>query len=146
MTTISSIFSEFAPEYVERFGSKIPAAHLDVINAIVHCRTGYYGMAVYECAACGEVQIYRSCGNRHCPSCRNHKTSQWLGKQIDRQLPGHHFMITFTVPEEIRPFIRSNQQICYSALFMASSGALKTLAADEKHIGGNPGFFGVLHT
>ena len=56
-------------------------------------------------------------------------------------------MITFTVPETIRSFIRSNQRLCYDALFKASSEALKVLAADQRHIGGDlPGFFGVLHT
>jgi hypothetical protein len=56
-------------------------------------------------------------------------------------------MITFTVPETLRSFIRSNQRIGYAAMFKASSEALKVLAADEKHIGGDlPGFFGVLHT
>ncbi len=56
-------------------------------------------------------------------------------------------MITFTVPLELRLFIRSHQRICYSALFKASSDTLKKLALDEKYIGGDlPGFFGVLHT
>jgi len=33
------------------------------------------------------------------------------------------------------------------ALFAASSGAIKALATDPRHIGGDvPGFFGVLHT
>ena len=68
-------------------------------------------------------------------------------KQVDRQLPGHHFMITFTVPQQVRWFIRSHQRLCYSALFKASSETMKKLAADEKYIGGDlPGFLGVLHT
>jgi len=66
---------------------------------------------------------------------------------MNRQLPGHHFMITFTVPEEIRRFIRSHQREAYSALFKASSEAIKKLANDGRHMGGDlPGFFGVLHT
>ncbi len=56
-------------------------------------------------------------------------------------------MITFTVPGQLRRFIRSHQKICYAALFKASADALKVLAADPKHIGGDlPGFFGILHT
>lgn len=56
-------------------------------------------------------------------------------------------MITFTVSEQIREFVKSHQKAAYSAMFAASSYALKTLAADPKHIGGDlPGFFGVLHT
>ena len=56
-------------------------------------------------------------------------------------------MVTFTVPEQLRRFMRSYQRIGYAALFAASSAALKKLSTDEKFVGGNsPGFFGVLHT
>jgi hypothetical protein len=66
---------------------------------------------------------------------------------MERQVPGHHFMVTFTVPETLRGFIRSNQRVAYSALFHASSETMRKLSKDERHIGGDmPGFFGVLHT
>jgi len=56
-------------------------------------------------------------------------------------------MVTFTVPEEIRAFIRSHQSDAYGAMFKASSETLKKLARDEEYIGGDTaGFFGVLHT
>ncbi len=56
-------------------------------------------------------------------------------------------MITFTVPEQICFFIRSHQKMAYSVLFAASSQALKKLAQDTRHVGGDlPGFYGVLHT
>ena len=148
MTTIKQIFQNFAPEYTDRFGDTMPGEHRKVINAIVNCRTDHYGTILYTCEKCGQPHVvYRSCGNRHCPNCQHHKARQWLDKQIKRQLPGHHFMITFTVPEQIRRFIRSNQRICYSALFRASSDTMKILANDPKYSGGDtPGFFGVLHT
>lgn len=66
---------------------------------------------------------------------------------MKRQLPGHHFMLTFTVPERLHRFIRANQKTAYSALFKTSSEAIKRLVPDEKFIGADlPGFFGVLHT
>jgi hypothetical protein len=93
------------------------------------------------------VDIPRCCGNRHCPNCQHGKALQWMQTQLEKGLPGHHFMITFTVPEQIRRFMRSHQRDAYGALFKASSGAMKKLALDEKHLGGDvPGFFGVLHT
>lgn len=56
-------------------------------------------------------------------------------------------MITFTVPDTLRRFVRSNQRVAYAAMFKASSEAIKKLAADEKYVGGElPGFFGLLHT
>jgi len=145
---IQQIFKTYAPEYLDRYKDKMPKNHLKVINAIIACRTAACGIIVYDCTGCGKTHIgFRSCGNRHCPVCQNQKTRQWLAKQLDRQLPGHHFMITFTVPEQLRPFIRKHQRKTYSALFAASSQTIKTFAADPKFVGGDlPGFFGVLHT
>lgn len=148
MSQISEVFRSFGPEYIQLFGDAMPAEHRKVIDAIIECRTESFGMVVYQCDECGSYHtVFRSCGNRHCPTCQNHKTRQWLEKQIERQLPGHHFMVTFTEPEQLRRFIRCNQRIAYAAMFKASSQTLKKLTPDEKYIGGDfPGFFGVLHT
>jgi len=148
MTTITDIFRTYSDDYIEKFGKNIPELHKKAIHDIVNCRTQSSGILIYECKECGKTHlVMRSCGNRHCPCCQNHKTSQWLDRQLDRQLPGHHFMITFTVPEQLRNFIRSNQKLSYSAMFDASSQTLKDFAADDRFVGGDlPGFFGVLHT
>jgi hypothetical protein len=148
MSSIGEIFRAFAPEYLRRFGDAMPAEHKKVIDAILTCRTEVNGSVVYYCESCEQVHlVHRGCGNRHCPGCQNHKSRQWLEKQLKRQLPGHHFMLTFTVPEALRSFLRSHQRIGYAALFAASSVAIKRLAADPKFVGGDsPGFFGVLHT
>jgi ssDNA-binding Zn-finger/Zn-ribbon topoisomerase 1 len=126
----------------------MPEAHRKVIDAIIACRTETSGVALYECESCGQLhRIYRSCGNRHCPTCQYQRSQKWLEKQLKRQLPGHHFLLTFTVPQSLRRFIRNYQTTAYSALFKASSEAMKKLAPDEKFIGADlPGFFGVLHT
>lgn len=148
MTTVNDIFRDYAPAYLERYADSIPAEHKKVIDAILRCRTESNGSTLYRCEACGEThRLHRCCGNRHCPLCQHHKTRQWLETQIRRQLPTHHFLLTFTVPEAIRPFIRSHQRTAYDALFHASANAMKTLAPDPKYLGAdNPGFFGVLHT
>ena len=55
--------------------------------------------------------------------------------------------MTCTVPETLRPCIRSPQRLAYHAMFTASSQALKRLAHAERCIGTNlPGFPGILHT
>ena len=104
MNLINEIFRTYGPEYIESFGASMPNEHRKVIDAIMECRTQACGMVVYECTKCGVQHMsFRSCGNRHCPKCQNHKIKLWVEKQMKRQLPGHHFMITFTVP---------NQSIC----------------------------------
>jgi hypothetical protein len=148
MQTITDIFRTYGPEYIERYGDGMPSNHRKTIQAMIRCRTQFYGMTVYKCHDCGQVHhILRSCGNRHCPQCQHHKTRQWLEKQLDRQVPCPHFLITFTVPQELRHFIRAHQKAGYEALFHASSEALKSHAKDGRFLGTDlPGFTGILHT
>jgi hypothetical protein len=148
MQTINDIFKTYSAEYIERYVDRMPKQHLKVIKAINHCRTPDCGTVVYTCRNCGRMHTtFCSCGNRHCPSCQYQKSQHWLEKQFKRQLPGHHFMITFTLPQELRDFIRSHQRKGYDAMFAASAGTLKTFAQDDRWAGGDlPGFFGVLHT
>ena len=146
MTTLRDIFNAFAPEYLEH-SPHLPTAHRKGISAIQHCQSGHYGHSLYQCQSCGgQHRVHHSCGNRHCPQCPQHKTQQWLHHHLDKQLPGPPFLITFTVPETLRPCIRSHQRIAYHAMVHASALALKRLAKDERFIGTDlPGFTGVLH-
>lgn len=148
MGAIQDLFRTHAPTYLARFGSSMPTNHKQVIAAIMDCRTASNGSVLYRCEGCSEPQLLaRCCGNRHCPGCQQHKAYAWLDWQLQRQLPTHHFMLTFTVPEQLRAFIRSHQHIGYGALFQASAGAIKKLAPDPKYLGADtPGFLGVLHT
>jgi len=148
MGVLQELFRSHGAQYLEHFGQAMPGAHQRVIEAITRCRTQANGAVLYRCEGCAEPHVvHRSCGNRHCSGCQQHKTYQWLARQLERQLPTHHFMLTFTVPEPLRAFLRSHQRIGYGTLFEASAGAIKRLAADPKHLGADtPGFFGVLHT
>ena len=147
MTTLRDIFTAFAPEYLERY-PHLTLAHRKVISAIQQCQSGHYGHSLSQCPSCGgHHRVNHACGNRHCPQCQQHTTQQWLHHHLERQLPGPHFLLTFTVPEPLRPLIRSHQHIAYQAMFHASAEARKRLAKDERFIGTDlPGFTGVLHT
>lgn len=148
MPKIAEIFRRYAPAYLDAYAERIPHEHRKVIDAMLKCRTSEAGVAVYGCEHCPDRRIVcLGCGNRHCPNCQQDKSRQWLERSMKKVLPGPHFMVTFTVPEEIRRFFRSNQRIAYDALFAASSEALKGALANEKHCGSDhAGFFGVLHT
>jgi hypothetical protein len=148
MPTVADVLRRYGESYLQRFGAAIPAEQKKVLHAIRACRTGELGTVFYACSACGRRHAMgRSCGNRHCPSCQQEKTRAWLEKQTDRLLPCPYFLLTFTLPAELRPFVRAHQRVCYAALFEASSGALKKLAADPRYVGTKQlGFFGVLHT
>lgn len=148
MPTLADVVRRHGPGYLRRFGNRVPAEHRKVLRSIAACRTGELGSVLFACSDCGRHHLMgRSCGNRHCASCQHDKASVWLQKQADRLLPCPHFMLTFTVPAELRRFLRSHQRLGYHALFAASSSAIQRLAADPTYLGTPaPGFFGVLHT
>jgi hypothetical protein len=58
-------------------------------------------------------------------------------------LPVVHFLVTFTLPEELRKVPRANQKLIYNTLFRASSEASQKLAADERFVGARMGMVGV---
>ena len=146
--TIKEIFTKYAWEYLLVNEGKVPTNHKKVIDSIINCRTDVYGVTFYKCESCNGIHTsYRSCSNRHCPTCQNHKTKQWTLKQLKRELSCNYFMITFTVPEEIREFFLNNQKEAYSAFFRASSEAIKEATSKSRIMkGSTPGFLGVLHT
>lgn len=148
MPSVAEVLRQYGPEYLQRFGDRMPAEHRKVLRALVACRTGKLGTIHYQCPSCEASHVMgRSCGNRHCPTCQQDKTKAWLERQTSRLLPCPYFLITFTVPEALRAVVRQHQRVCYAAMFDASSEALKLLAADPKHVGTcKAGFFGVLHT
>jgi Putative transposase/Transposase zinc-binding domain len=148
MPSVADVVRRYGGEYLERFGATMPGEHKKVLHAIAACRTGELGTVLYCCESCGQTHAMgRSCGNRHCPSCQQDKTKAWLETQTDRLLPCPYFLITFTLPAELRAVARSHQRAVYSALFEASSESLRVLAADPKFVGTDRiGCFGVLHT
>lgn len=147
MGAITEIFRSFGPEYLQKY-PQMPLQQKKAIAAIINCRSGEYGATFYRCEGCGQRhRVDRSCGNRHCPQCQYHKSRQWLKAQLDKSLPVTHSMLTFTVPELIRPFCRANPKAVYGAMFKASSEAIKAIVKDPRFVGTDlPGFTGVLHT
>ncbi len=122
-------------------------SHLRAMQDIEQCRTDALGGQVYYCAQCDEQRYsYHSCKNRHCPKCQNEQANEWLEAQKSLLLPVPYFMVTFTLPAELRPLARSHQKLIYNLLFRASSQALLKLAQDPRFVGGRVGIVGVLHT
>lgn len=123
------------------------ASHRKVIKDIQACRTEALGGNVYFCDDCDDyIFSFRSCGNRHCPKCNNHAANEWLEKQCTLILPVTHFMVTFTLPSNLRLLTRSNQKIMYNIFFRSAAEALQKLAWDNRHIGGRLGMVVVLQT
>ena len=146
MVTLAEILRRHWPAYAALFGNKIPAAHRAAVAAILSCRTPARGGQLYRCD-CGQTQYaYHSCGHRACNQCGQGAAAAWTQRQQTKLLPVPYFLVTFTVPEQLRRLIRTHQQIFYGLLFAESAGALADVAANPKHLGAALGFLGVLHT
>lgn len=147
MLELADVFRRHGPEYLSRFSDRMLPSHLAAMDDILNCRTEYMGGHVYVCDDCAALRFsYHSCKNRHCPKCGNESTQLWLQKQLDLLLPQTYFLLTFTLPEELRSLAGSNQKAVYDLLFTASSEAVKKLALDPRLLGGRLAMLGVLHT
>ncbi len=146
--TVHQLLRTLAPQYFERFGPSMPGRHREVLQRILACRTAAMGGHLYECPECHAAHYrYHSCNDRHCPQCGQPDADQWLQRQKARLLlPVPYFLVTFTVPEGLRLFIRSHQQIALKLLFGSSAQALQELAQNPKRLGARLGMLGVLHT
>jgi ribosomal protein L37AE/L43A len=147
MLEVADIFRLHGPAYREKFGNRMLPSHRRAMQDLEQCRTAALGGQVYYCAQCQEQRYsYHSCKNRHCPKCQNEQANDWLHEQSELLLPTHHFLVTFTLPAELRPLARSHQKMIYNLLFRASAAALQSLAQDPRFVGGRLGMVGVLHT
>jgi hypothetical protein len=148
MSPIQDIFRTYGPEYLALYGDQMPQNHKKVMEAICECRSGSYGTILYDCEDCHSIHpVPCCCGNRHCPNCQQDKADEWLRKQMKKLLPTHYFLLTITLPEQLRDVVRSNQKAAYTALFSCAHESLKKLAKDKRFLGSSRiGYLAVLHT
>jgi hypothetical protein len=147
MTTLGEIFRRYGPAYRARFGRTLSASQLQALQTIAQCRTEALGGHVYICPACQFTRYsYHSCRNRHCPTCQQDATQAWLVEQQALLLPVPYFLVTFTLPSELRALARQQPQTLYPLLFRTSATALQQLAQDPRFLGGQIGMLGVLQT
>ena len=144
MVTLAEILRRHWPAYARTFGSAIPPAQRRAVAAILSCRTPDRGGQLFACD-CGALHYaYHSCGHRACHQCGQGDAKEWATRQENKLLPVPYFLVTFTVPEELRETIRAHPHELYAALFRESNGALADVALSK--LGVEPGCTGVLHT
>ena len=126
MTTLGEIFRRYGPAYRARFGRSLSPSQLQAMQAIEACRTAALGGHVYSCPACQITRYsYHSCRNRHCPTCQQDATQAWLAEQHALLLPVPYFLVTFTLPSELRAIARAHPETIYPLLFRTSAAALQ---------------------
>jgi hypothetical protein len=145
--SVHQVLRRWAPAYLERFGATMPTRQRQVLQRLLACRTPALGGALYYCPECDHRHFsYHSCNDRHCPQCGGQDTQQWLQQNAALLLPVPYFLVTFTVPEGLRRWIRSHPQTGYDLLLATSAQALQDLAQNPQRLGATLGLLGVLHT
>jgi hypothetical protein len=131
-----------------RFTKPLTTEQCHAIRDICACRTPEMERgALYSCPDCGTTHFgWQSCGNRNCPKCGNDKITKWLAKRQKETLPVDYYMITFTLPAELRWLCKHFPKKVYKAFFAAASSALKQLALDKRFLGAEIGMIGTLQT
>jgi len=132
----------------------LTTVHHRAAAAVRCCRTAALGAQVYECEPCRRKRLqYHSCHHRACTQCDKHKQHEWAQRQEGKLLDTGYYMITFTLPAELRQTCYANQQWFYGILFDAVRDTLKAfdlrhkrLVADGMRNDQTAGFTAVLHT
>ena len=57
-----------------------------------------------------------------------------------------YFLVTFTLPAQLRSLAWKHQRKVYAALFRAASQTLKQFGCNPKHLGAEIGMTAILHT
>jgi hypothetical protein len=147
VVSLAEVLRQYWPQYARQFGSAILASHRRAVRAILSCRTSTLGGQVYRCTdCCQEHFVYHSCNHRACPQCGQADAAQWVEHQKAKLLPVPYYLITFTVPEGLRAWLRSHQKQGYALLLSQSAATLQDVAARTKYLGAELGLLSVLHT
>ena len=86
----------------------------------------------------------QSCGHRSCPKCHHHDASRWLDRQRAKLLPIDYFMVTFTLPRELRALAWRHQTRVYTLLCDTATRTLKDFALNPRFLGADLAMTAVL--
>ena len=147
MIRLASIIEQFKDDFLSAYNGKILPSQLKALHALKNCRSESSPLFKLSCSGCDEHQfVPHSCGHRSCPHCQHHESQQWIDQQLQKKVPTDYFMITFTLPKELRSLAWQHQKLVYQLLFQCAWDTLSTFSANDKKLNGTPGVVAVLHT
>jgi hypothetical protein len=146
--TVIGALRRFLPDYL-RDHPEQGRARRRAVWALTRCRTAAMGGHLHACTKCGSTEFaYHSCNHRACPQCGKEATAQWVERELGKRIGAPYFMVTFTLPEQLRPlFFSPAARDLYELFFAAASGALSESLANPRWLGAHQsGFTMILHT
>lgn len=149
MPSVIEVLRQFLPAYQKEFAHSMTPDQHRAVWAILHCRTPVMGGHLHACDDCHTREFrFHSCNHRNCPQCGKNDTAEWVDSQLKKRVGAPYFMVTFTLPEELRSlFFSIHAKAAYDLLFAAASRTLHEVLANPKWLGASSaGFTMVLHT
>lgn len=147
MIRLASIIEQFEAAFLSTYKNNMLPSHKKALSALKICRTRHSPKMLMRCSDCTHQTIVpHSCGHRNCPHCQHHESQQWIERQVQKQLPASYFMITFTLPRELRSLVWQHQRMLYTLLFKCTWDTLQSFSLNDKKLKGTPGMVAVLHT
>ncbi|MDP3617604.1 MAG: transposase [Rhodoferax sp.] len=147
MISLASIIERFEADYLAQYPQCALHNQRQALDAMKRCRSTLAPRMLAQCGDCGEQRLVpHSCGHRFCPHCQHHESQRWIECQTQRLVPGSYFLITFTLPAELRCLAWQHQRILYAALMDCAWATLHTFSQNHKQLQGSPGAVAVLHT
>jgi len=147
MIRLSSIIEQFEADFLGRYAESCLASRRKALAAMKGCRTSSSPLMQAQCTECDHpVLVPHSCGHRLCPHCQHHESQQWLERQLKKQVPAEYFLLTFTLPQELRGLAWSRQRTLYALMIRCVWETVRTFSENDKQLQGVPGAIAVLHT
>lgn len=147
MILLSAIIQTFEAEFRADYQDALLPSQRQALAAMKHCRTSQSPVMLTQCNDCDSQSfVPHSCGHRNCPHCQQHESQQWLERQLQRQVPAEYFLLTFTLPEELRPLAWQQQRTLYDLMIRCSWETVKTFTQNDRQLQGKAGAITVLHT
>lgn len=147
MILLSTIIQTFEAEFLTGYQDALLPSQRQALAAMKHCRTSQSPVMLAQCDDCeSQCFVPHSCGHRNCPHCQQHESQQWLERQLQRQVPAEYFLLTFTLPEELRALAWQQQRTLYDLMIRCSWETVKTFTQNDRQLQGKAGAITVLHT
>lgn len=147
MITLASVIERFAQPYLARYGDSVLPSQRQALTAMAACRSRLSTRMLAQCGQCGDQRLVpHSCGHRFCPHCQHFESQRWIARQTKALVPAPYFLITFTVPAELRALLWQHQRVLYAALMDCAWGTLQTFGHNHRQLRGQTGAVAVLHT
>lgn len=144
---LAHIVDDYREQLFTTYKTRLLPGHFRALDAISRCRTPAAGLAHWACGGCDHQHDHPlSCGHRSCPRCQNHHASQWLNRQRAKLLPVDYFMVTFTLPRQLRALAWRHQSRLYHLLFSSAISTLRDFGLNPRKLGAELGMTAVLHT